>query len=564
MHARSPGWLLIPVAILGFSPAAADLDGDGVADADDCRPEDASVWALPSAAPTLTLSGKGVTTLTWGAPASSGGTQVLYDVLRATSPQGFGSAVCLYANGSNPTAQDSSAATGISYYLVRVKNKCGGTLGVDSALVPRSGASCSIAAGLACADDAACEGGFCTDGVCCNARCNGTCETCASAGRVGFCDPIPVGQDPGNECNTEAAATCGRTGQCSGQRSCALYAQGTTCAQPSCAGSGSLNLLDTCDGAGSCADGGVVSCGAYACNAASAQCYTSCVTNTQCSGPRVCDGPSGLCLLADGQFCVSDTECFHDACCSNVCRNLATDMANCGTCGLACTNPHGTTSCAGAACQPSCAFRWGSCDDDAANGCESSLTTLEHCGACDTACDLPNATESCPNGTCALTGCDAGFSTCDGDASNGCEVAHATAGGACIGAINAGTYDGDTQCGIGCPGNLNWDNFANYTGTASAWFRSRVREQSACLSASVEHQVRLVVPAGVNYDLYVYRPCNTLAGSSTNAAGVTDIVIPSNVDSSGDDGFDYWVEVRYVSGASCTPWSLQLYGHDCP
>jgi hypothetical protein len=30
-----------------------------------------------------------------------------------------------------------------------------------------------------------------------------------------------------------------------------------------------------------------------------------------------------------------------------------------------------------------------------------------------------------------------------------------------------------------------------------------------------------------------------------------------------DDSFDYFFEVRYVSGESCLDWDIQFFGHDC-
>src|SRR5205814_1236833 len=62
-----------------------------------------------------------------------------------------------------------------------------------------AGGACKAANGQACGTDAECKSGFCTDGVCCEARCHGTCEKCSLAGRPGFCDPIPDGQDPDDE-----------------------------------------------------------------------------------------------------------------------------------------------------------------------------------------------------------------------------------------------------------------------------------------------------------------------------------------------------------------------------
>jgi len=41
-----------------------------------------------------------------------------------------------------------------------------------------------------CEKDAECASGFCTDGVCCDQRCDGQCEACDAGDRLGTCSPI--------------------------------------------------------------------------------------------------------------------------------------------------------------------------------------------------------------------------------------------------------------------------------------------------------------------------------------------------------------------------------------
>jgi hypothetical protein len=125
-----------------------------------------------------------------------------------------------------------------------------------------------------------------------------------------------------------------------------------------------------------------------------------------------------------------------------------------------------------------------------------------------------------------------------------------------------GAFSGDSACGFLCPGNTNWVQFNSATGVTSAWFHARVNEASDCF-ATIEHQVRLLVPSTVDYDLYVWRPCGTLIGSSTLGTGATETVTIQQSDTPGDDSFDYWVEVRYFGGSSCGAWTLQFFGHSC-
>jgi hypothetical protein len=146
---------------------------------------------------------------------------------------------------------------------------------------------------------------------------------------------------------------------------------------------------------------------------------------------------------------------------------------------------------------------------------------------------------------------------------NGCEVQHGASAG-CGAAIDLGTYDGDRSCGVICGGNTGWDTFNTRTGRTSAWFRATIFEDSGC-DADVEHQVRLASPAGIDYDLYVYRGCGgALIGSSSAGAGANDTVVVREADdSSGNDGITYWIEVRYYSGSSCANWTLSVDGHNC-
>jgi hypothetical protein len=99
------------------------------------------------------------------------------------------------------------------------------------------------------------------------------------------------------------------------------------------------------------------------------------------------------------------------------------ELSSCGGCDLACTTSQGSTACSQGLCMPSCVpGMYGDCDGNARNGCETALTTdQQSCGSCGTACTNPNGTTSCVAGTCAPV-CAAGYADCDGNPTNGCEV----------------------------------------------------------------------------------------------------------------------------------------------
>jgi hypothetical protein len=211
----------------------------------------------------------------------------------------------------------------------------------------------------------------------------------------------------------------------------------------------------------------------------------------------------------------------------------------------------------------SCDPGYDDCDGNSANGCETPLDTLTDCGACGAACpDVPNAAGACGGVDCVYS-CNADSSDCDASPFTGCEVRHADVADACASPVDAGVFDGDSLCGFGCPSNGDWNEFHRLTGTSSAWFKARANEDSTC-GGSIEHRVRLEVPEGIDYDLFVHRPCGTVVGRSIAGRGMDDqVTVSQSDDIARSDAFDYWVEVRYIGGSSCEPWALIFEGHDC-
>ncbi len=419
---------------------------------------------------------------------------------------------------------------------------------------------CARDMGQACVVDGECASGFCADGVCCRGRCGGTCEACNNAGRAGWCDPVPDGLDPADECPQESAAGCRFTGTCGGARTCRLHAAGTVCIGASCASASTSNAPDTCNGAGLCLDNGTRTCAPYACNVATGQCGAWCATASDCASGYVCQASTGQCLKSEGQACTGNLECQGGTCCSGVCRDLQTDRNHCGTCGTVCRNEHGGTSCVAGVCRPTCDTAWGDCDGSRSSGCETSLRTTTDCGKCKAACVRTDGTATCETGACALDRCDAGFANCDATEANGCELDLSRTPNTCATAEWVGSNCGDTGSGALCP-TASWRSFAVRSGRAGHWFRARVQECSDCC-ADVATRITLTVPAGVDYDLFVYSACGSLTASSTRGAGATEQVTVRRGDDclSGDSGFDYEVEVRYGSGSSCEPWILGFDG----
>jgi hypothetical protein len=145
---------------------------------------------------------------------------------------------------------------------------------------------------------------------------------------------------------------------------------------------------------------------------------------------------------------------------SNGCEvDLRTSAAHCGACGTTCMASNGTPVCSAGMCGlGACAAGFGNCDNNAANGCETALgTSLDHCGRCDNACPLrANGSATCAAGTCGVS-CNAGFSNCDSDATNGCEVDTRTSmmhcgacGAMCPARANASPACASGTCGVTC------------------------------------------------------------------------------------------------------------------
>ena len=89
-------------------------------------------------------------------------------------------------------------------------------------------------------------------------------------------------------------------------------------------------------------------------------------------------------------------------CCAGACVDAATDLANCGACGRACTPAFASTvSCVAGACRPgACVAGYADCNANAADGCESnSASDARNCGRCGNVCA---AGQACSAGTCGV------------------------------------------------------------------------------------------------------------------------------------------------------------------
>jgi len=156
-------------------------------------------------------------------------------------------------------------------------------------------------------------------------------------------------------------------------------------------------------------------------------CETSLETPTDCGSCGVpCSAPGATTTCAGGSCSIATCDpglgdC--DGTLMNGCENTLDSLTDCGECGSACIRGNATASCFGDVCHiDNCNFLWGNCNLTDADGCETSLETLTDCGSCGSACSRANATASCLGGSCNIQSCDALWGNCDGIDANGCEA----------------------------------------------------------------------------------------------------------------------------------------------
>ncbi|MEM7609673.1 MAG: hypothetical protein AAF411_30370, partial [Myxococcota bacterium] len=187
--------------------------------------------------------------------------------------------------------------------------------------------------GNPCSEATECASGQCRDGVCCDASCDGTCESClqvrTGAGN-GVCAPITANTDPEDECSEDRC----ETGLCDGEGACGLRPNGTECrasagacdtAEQCLAGvcpddalreagaicresTGPCDEAERCSGDSPACDadgfriGSADGCGLFLCGGSGANCPTTCADVSDCmDGPLVrCE--AGSCIRGKAVF----------------------------------------------------------------------------------------------------------------------------------------------------------------------------------------------------------------------------------------------------------------------
>ncbi len=395
--------------------------------------------------------------------------------------------------------------------------------------------------GGTCILGAECASGFCTDGVCCNTRCGGSCSSCNLPGSKGSCQLVPLGvKDPRSLCVDKGAPSCSTNGTCDGTGQCAVYPQGAVCKPAVCASTAVVTPPSRCDGVGVCVVGDDVACEPFLCR--NGACTSTCAVNEDCTAPSVCDArgscgkkgvgqPCGMALDCGSGFC-ADGVCCNESC-QGACRScsagttpgmctptgvgvvdpramcLATAASACGADGTcdgagACRKHPAGTVCAAAACSaatndrqlPSTCDGMGSCAVGATSTCApyrcNSSACFSACGT-DADCAPPNV---CTGGTCGLKSagiaCTAGTQCSSGNCVDGVCCGAMTCGpcracnvagfvGACA-PVAAGNADPRTSCAADLPTTCALDGKCDGAGACRKFPAGTVCAPSACLA----------------------------------------------------------------------------------
>ncbi len=234
----------------------------------------------------------------------------------------------------------------------------------------------------------------------------GACVVASCTAGSGDCDG-----NPANGCETDLDTTASACGAC-----------GSTCNVP--------NATAGC-AAGRCVvascNAGSADCDANAVNG----CETPTTTNTNCGACGVVCAAGTRCANGSCQSSCPTGTTYCPA--TGVCADFQTDASNCGMCGTICPAlVNASASCRSGACSFACNTGFADCDGSATNGCEANLgSSVTACGACGRACAPPHAIGACSTGLCGVVACEAGWGDCNGDPSDGCEVDLTSTASAC-------------------------------------------------------------------------------------------------------------------------------------
>lgn len=380
--------------------------------------------------------------------------------------------------------------------------------------------ACGVACDLPGTLTYACDAGSCQV----DHSCPGGGDDCTPDAPEAGCQPgyADCNGDPADGCEVElgGVAHCAACGDdCRAPGTTAACNQGS-CEVVSCdpgyaqcqAGGACIPVLDdvancgdcdvTCD-AGKACTGGVCSdpCPAgYAdCNDdAMDGCEALLATTEDCGGCGITCGPydhgAGDCAdrgpmvgyrCAIGSCEPGYLDC--DGTVGNGCEVDGTGVANCGICANDCRQRPGVAEagCGPGGCEVvSCDPGRADCNSDPADGCERNLGVPTSCGACGNDCTaLPHTrSQGCNGGVCDFS-CQDGYADCNGDPTDGCEIALGTLTdcGGCGNDCSALAHVAGAQCVDAACADITCEaDYEDCDGLAFTGCEQSVREPQNC------------------------------------------------------------------------------------
>jgi hypothetical protein len=307
--------------------------------------------------------------------------------------------------------------------------------------------------GVSCSRDGQCASGFCTDGVCCEARCDGQCEACAKSGKCQAVVGAPLGARPA--CAGETDEAC--AGACDGalRTTCVYPAGEVQCRDASCE-AGKATVVAHCTGAGSCAPEQTVTCH----NGCEGRICAgdACLVNADCKDGEHCIAGTCAPQAEDGSACGAASDCSSGFCVDGVCCNSACD-GQCQACDNAnklgvCSPVSGAPHGARVPCTSDGSTCGGACDGQDPDGCRYPSGTACGEGSCSPGQDgseavatvsaLCNGSGRCPaprQQACGGAGCDADQKLCNGECADGsaCPAGQYCSAGVCVTTQPTGT-----------------------------------------------------------------------------------------------------------------------------
>ncbi len=305
---------------------------------------------------------------------------------------------------------------------------------------------CTLDKGQPCTADAQCLSGFCTDGICCDRRCNGACNACSvamgattngtckqvtgSPGKTrcgsllcsGTSDDCPAGCTKDGDCAADSycnaagacvkrkalGATCDLTSDCKGP-GCRVCTSGF-CVDGVCCESACGGLCQACSAARGASSNGKCEYAKSGIPDRAGGCTDSRTTDPlSCGGNGLCNGSGGCSLYDKSTSCDTGAVCLPG--------NLASGRFCDGT-GI-CAPSGATVSCdeyvckTGVGCPSECSVDTDCTDgnycDDATKKCTPKLAAG---GACTDARQCPGSNPYCVDGFCCNQPCDGQCEAC--------------------------------------------------------------------------------------------------------------------------------------------------------